>query len=74
MTKDEGLSVGQPINNPRIAFLANPNSPSGTCLTPEQIRAVAADLPCPLLIDEAYVDFAETDCVELVRGSVGLRA
>jgi len=23
-------------------------------------------LPCPLLVDEAYVDFAETDCVGLV--------
>ena len=51
----------------RIAFLANPNSPSGTCLTPDQVRQVADALPCPLLIDEAYVDFAETNCVELVR-------
>jgi histidinol-phosphate aminotransferase len=57
----------QPTNNPRIAFLANPNSPSGTCLTPEQVRGIAGDLPCPLLVDEAYVDFAETNCVELVR-------
>jgi histidinol-phosphate aminotransferase len=60
-------AFSQPAHDLRIAFLANPNSPSGTCLPPEQVRRVAADLPCPLLIDEAYVDFAETNCVELVR-------
>lgn len=50
----------------RVAFLANPNSPSGTSLRPEQVAALAARLDCPLVVDEAYVDFAETDCVSLV--------
>jgi len=50
----------------KLAYLANPNSPSGTVLSPEEIAEIADALPCPLLVDEAYVDFAETNCVSLV--------
>jgi histidinol-phosphate aminotransferase len=52
---------------PRLAFLANPNSPSGTRLTPDQVAALAERLGCPLVVDEAYADFADADCVGLVR-------
>jgi len=34
---------------------------------PERVQELAAKLPCPLLVDEAYVDFAETNCLPLVR-------
>ena len=51
----------------RLAFLPNPNSPSGTVIAPERIRELADQLPCPLLVDEAYADFAERSCVDLVR-------
>ena len=51
----------------RLAFLANPNSPSGTVVPPERVAEIAASLPCPLLVDEAYVDFAETNCASLVK-------
>jgi histidinol-phosphate aminotransferase len=50
----------------KLAFLANPNSPSGTMVPPERVREIAAALPCPLLVDEAYVDFADTNCLRLV--------
>ena len=50
----------------RLAYLANPNSPSGTMIPPERVAEVAAALPCPLLVDEAYVDFADADCLRLV--------
>jgi len=50
----------------RLVFLANPNSPSGTVVPPEKVLELAERLPCPLLVDEAYVDFAETNCVPLV--------
>jgi histidinol-phosphate aminotransferase len=50
----------------RLVFLPNPNSPSGTMLAPEQILELAQRLPCPLLVDEAYADFAETNCMHLV--------
>lgn len=51
----------------KLAFLANPNSPSGTRLAPDQVAAIADALPCPLVVDEAYADFAQTDCVPLVH-------
>lgn len=50
----------------RLAYLANPNSPSGTMLSPERVAELADALPCPLLVDEAYVDFADTNCMALV--------
>lgn len=56
---------GLPAEGLRLVFLANPNSPSGTMVPPEEVRALAERLPCPLLVDEAYVDFASTNCLHL---------
>ncbi len=54
------------IPQARLAFIANPNSPSGTALSPGEVAAIAERMPCPLVVDEAYADFAETDCIRLV--------
>lgn len=51
----------------KLVFLPNPNSPSGTLIPPAEIARLADKLRCPLLVDEAYVDFAETNCIELVK-------
>jgi histidinol-phosphate aminotransferase len=56
----------EPLENIKLAFLPNPNSPSGTVLSPERILQLAERLPCPLLVDEAYADFAERNCLSLV--------
>jgi histidinol-phosphate aminotransferase len=53
----------------RLAYLANPNSPSGTMVSPEKVAEIADALPCPLLVDEAYVDFADTNCLALVAAN-----
>jgi len=53
----------------RLVFLPNPNSPSGTVVPPEAVLALAGQLPCPLLVDEAYADFAERNCMHLVARS-----
>jgi len=50
----------------KLAFLPNPNSPSGTYIAPERVLELAERLPCPLVVDEAYVDFAATNCLGLV--------
>ncbi len=55
-----------PRRDLRLAFLPNPNSPSGTVLPAERILELADRLPCPLLVDEAYVDFAADNCLRLV--------
>ena len=62
-----GDAFARPVDRLKLAFLANPNSPSGTFVPPARIAELAAALPCPLVVDEAYVDFADTNCLSLVR-------
>jgi histidinol-phosphate aminotransferase len=50
----------------QLAFLPNPNSPTGTVIAPTEVAKLAAALPCPLIVDEAYADFAKTNCLGLV--------
>lgn len=50
----------------KLALLPNPNSPSGTMVPRDEIVKIADQLPCPLLVDEAYVDFADENCMDLV--------
>jgi len=54
---------GQASERLKLVFLPNPNSPSGTVVTPDEILQLADRLPCPLFVDEAYADFAETNCL-----------
>jgi histidinol-phosphate aminotransferase len=58
-----------PAHRLKLAMLPNPNSPSGTLLSPERVLQLADRIACPLLVDEAYVDFAQTHCLDLVRRS-----
>jgi histidinol-phosphate aminotransferase len=60
------VAFGEPAEGLRLVFLANPNSPSGTTVPPEVVLEIARRLPCPLLVDEAYADFAATNCLDLV--------
>ena len=51
----------------KLAIIANPNSPSGTLLPPPQVASLADRLACAVVVDEAYGDFADANCLELVR-------
>jgi histidinol-phosphate aminotransferase len=59
----------QPNDWVRLVYLANPNSPSGTMIAPDRVAELAEALPCPILVDEAYVDFADANCLPLVAGN-----
>ena len=48
-------------------YLANPNAPTGTFVSPMKVEELARKFPGLILVDEAYVDFAEDHCVPLVR-------
>jgi len=48
-------------------YLANPNAPTGTFVSPMKVEELAKRFEGLILIDEAYVDFAEDDCIPLVR-------
>jgi histidinol-phosphate aminotransferase len=49
----------------KLVFLPNPNSPSGTLVSRQAIEVLADHLPCPVVVDEAYVDFADFSCIDL---------
>ena len=51
----------------KLAIIANPNSPSGTLIPPTRIAELADRLPCAVVVDEAYGDFAEANCLNLVK-------
>lgn len=48
-----------------LFFLCNPNAPSGTLYPKETVQAFCQSFAGVVLIDEAYVDFASADCMEL---------
>jgi histidinol-phosphate aminotransferase len=50
-----------------LTILCNPNAPTGSFVGVEEIASLADELDGVLLIDEAYVDFAEENCARLVR-------
>ena len=50
-----------------LKFLVNPNSPTGCWLDRQAVEAVAHQTPGVLALDEAYVDFAPADRLDLVR-------
>lgn len=47
-------------------FLANPNAPSGTAVPVAEIEALAKRYDGLILVDEAYADFADENCIALV--------
>ncbi|MBM4011733.1 MAG: histidinol-phosphate transaminase [Planctomycetes bacterium] len=62
-----GDEFAAPRDDLRLAILANPNSPSGTLLPPERVAELADRLPCVFVVDEAYGDFADSDCLGIVK-------
>jgi len=50
----------------RLTFLCNPNSPSGTAIPIADVEALARALDGVLVVDEAYVDFADANAMRLV--------
>jgi len=50
-----------------LTIVCNPNAPSGTFVAVEELASLADEISGVLLVDEAYVDFAEANCIELVK-------
>jgi histidinol-phosphate aminotransferase len=58
-TEDWQLPETWPFQDADLTFLANPNSPSGTVVRPADVERLHAQIRGPLVLDEAYADFAE---------------
>jgi histidinol-phosphate aminotransferase len=50
----------------KAIFLANPNAPSATFVSPQRIEELCKKFSGLVLIDEAYVDFADDNCLPLI--------
>ena len=48
-------------------YLANPNAPSGTFVSPTKVEELAREFKGLVLVDEAYADFADDNCLALVK-------
>jgi histidinol-phosphate aminotransferase len=52
----------------RAVYICNPNNPTGTAISAASIRSFVGSLPDSVttIVDEAYLDFADTDGVQTV--------
>src|SRR5262245_40493046 len=66
-TPDWGLPKPWPVRGAGLTFLANPNSPSATLIARPELERLAEEVGGPLVLDEAYVDFAAADALTLAR-------
>ncbi|MGQ3685730.1 MAG: histidinol-phosphate transaminase [Candidatus Loosdrechtia sp.] len=66
-TGNYSLPEGFVVKDAKVTFIANPNSPSGTMISPDEISGIASRIDGVLVIDEAYADFSEENCLSLVE-------
>ena len=54
-------------NGAALTILCNPNAPTGTFVPVSEVADLARKVEGVLAVDEAYVDFAEDNCLSLLR-------
>ncbi len=68
MARDSKGSLGQLAQaNAPLTIICNPNAPTCDFIPIDELAALAGQLSGVLLIDEAYVDFAEDNAVRLIK-------
>ena len=68
LNDDFSLNVDGFCNKNKLAVIANPNAPTGMEIGLHDIERIVTSNPnSVVLIDEAYVDFGGTSCVELTK-------
>jgi len=65
--RDWRLTTPWPKLDANLTLIANPNSPTGTMVSNASLEALAKELRGPLIVDEAYVDFADTNALALTH-------
>ena len=64
--EDYALPDRMAVPGARVTLLANPNGPSGTLISYEEVAALCAVVAGVLVVDEAYVDFSAGGCIRLI--------
>jgi histidinol-phosphate aminotransferase len=62
-----GLPAGLADTGAALTIICNPNAPTASFVNVPELASLAAKLTGVLLIDEAYVDFADDNCIRLVK-------
>jgi histidinol-phosphate aminotransferase len=57
---DDLLQQAAPAN---LLIITRPNAPTGNCIALDEMRKICAEFDGVVLIDEAYADFAEDNCI-----------
>ena len=60
------LPVGLKDSGAALTIVCNPNAPTGAFVGVDEIAELAGQVAGVLLVDEAYVDFAEDNCLRLL--------
>src|SRR5437763_12205334 len=66
-TPDWRLPDPWPVRDANLTYIANPNSPSGTTVSVAELERLIDQAGGPVVIDEAYVDFADANALPLLR-------
>lgn len=56
---DENLILKTANENTNLIFICSPNNPTGTSISIEQIKRISENFKGLVIIDEAYIDFAD---------------
>lgn len=65
---DFTIGIGDYCNKNKNIIIANPNAPTGICITLDDITAIAKSNPDNIVtIDEAYVDFGGDSAIKLIN-------
>jgi histidinol-phosphate aminotransferase len=64
-TADWQVPSPWPLPQAQLTLVANPNSPSGTLLPAANLERLAGEVEGTLVLDEAYVDFADKNGLHL---------
>jgi histidinol-phosphate aminotransferase len=64
---DFSLPTGLEKTKATLTIICNPNAPTGSFVSPSKIADLAKKLNGALLIDEAYIDFADDNCLSLIK-------
>ncbi len=70
--EDYSLSDNILVKDASVTFMCNPNSPSGTMIPVEKISEIAGKIDGIIVVDEAYADFANDNCLRLVDKHLNL--
>jgi len=65
--KEFNLPAGLANTGAALTIVCNPNAPSGTFISVGELACLADEIKGVLLIDEAYVDFADENCTGLIN-------